>query len=154
DGGRLRRRRAGPFISLAAPVPALQRGVEQAEPAREVLLDRQLVLELRLQLELLGVVPFLLSLRDERPEGAALEAVDPVDVRPVAELRLELEGRREQLTAEPRLLQPLRHRVPRRPLALELGVADDYPLVAEVVRLALEPGAVFARHPIEHRLKV
>ncbi len=57
----------------------LDRRVEEREPARQILLDRQLVLELRLQLELRRVVALLLADRDERPERAALEAVDPVD---------------------------------------------------------------------------
>src|SRR5437763_1498435 len=122
--------------------------------SEQSLLDRELVLELRLQLELFGVVTILLALRDERPEGAALEAVDPVDVRPVAELRLELEGSGEQLAPESRLLQPLRHRVHRGHLVLELGVADDDPLVAEVVRLALATGAILAGDPVEHCLQV
>ena len=68
--------------------------VEDAEPAGKVLLDRELGLELGLQLELLGVVALLLALRHERPERAALEAVDPVDRLLCA---VELEGRGEQL---------------------------------------------------------
>src|SRR2546421_10251115 len=55
------------------------RGAEEPEPAGEVLLDRQLALELRLQLQLLGVVALLVFAGgDERPERAALVAVDPV----------------------------------------------------------------------------
>ena len=47
---------------------------------RQVGLDGQLLLELRLQLELARVVALLLLAgRDERPERAGLEAVDPVD---------------------------------------------------------------------------
>src|SRR5947209_3505918 len=53
--------------------------VEDAEPAAQVLLDRELLLELRLQLELLGVVALLVVARwDEGPERAALVPVDPV----------------------------------------------------------------------------
>src|SRR5947208_11170459 len=57
----------------------LERRVEDAEPAGQVLLDRQLLLQLRLQLELLRVVSLLVVAgRDERPECAALVPVDPV----------------------------------------------------------------------------
>jgi len=52
------------------------------------------VLELRLELELERVVPRLVVDRDERPERAALEAVDPVDGVRAA---VELERRREEL---------------------------------------------------------
>src|SRR5919201_6391361 len=78
--------------------PLLNRGVEQPEPAGEIRLDRQLALQLRLQLQLLGVVALLvLARRDERPERAALVAVDPVDgVLPT----LEAERGREQLRPE------------------------------------------------------
>src|SRR5205807_5029748 len=98
-----------------------------------------LVLELRLQLQLLGVVPLLLAGRDERPEGTTLVAVDPIDGLAIAELGLELEGRRQELLAEARFLQALRDRVDGRYLVLEVGVANNDPLVAEVVRLSLEP---------------
>src|SRR5437764_14157727 len=99
----------------------LERRVEQPEPAGEVLLDRQLLLELRLQLELLGVVAFLLALRDERPEGSLLVSVDPVDGLPVAELGLELERRRQQLLAEAGPFQALPDGMHRRDPVLELG---------------------------------
>src|SRR5206468_9150732 len=106
-----------------------------AEPAAQVLLDRELRLQLRLELELLGVVPFLaFAHRDEGPKRAALVAVDPVDRVPAA---LELEHRGEQLRAEALLLETLRDRVNRGHLVLELRVADDDPGVAERVLAAL-----------------
>jgi hypothetical protein len=59
------------------------------------------LLELRLQLELLGVVALLaVNFRHERPERAALEAVDPVDTAAVEALALEGEHGGEQLPAE------------------------------------------------------
>ena len=73
------------------------RRVEEREPARQVRLDRQLLFELRLQLELGRVVALLVAERDERPERAALEAVDPVDGVLAA---VELERRGEELRAE------------------------------------------------------
>src|SRR5205809_201598 len=82
----------------------LERRVEDAEPAGQILLDRQLRLELRLQLQLLGVVALLvLPGRNEGPEGAALVAVDPVDGMLPA---LELEDRGQELRAEALLLEP------------------------------------------------
>src|SRR5882672_11550074 len=81
----------------ARPPRASDRCVEEREPSRQVLLDRQLVLELCLQLELLRVVAFRLARRDERPPGAALEAVDEVDGMLVA---VEAEDGGEQLRAE------------------------------------------------------
>src|SRR4029079_5961180 len=98
----------------------LERSVEDAEPAAQILLLGELGLQLGLQLELLGVVALLpLAGRDERPERAALVAVDPVDGLLAA---LELEDRREQLGPEALLLEPLRHRVHGRDLVLELGI--------------------------------
>src|ERR1043166_3468570 len=77
----------------------LDRRIEQAEPPRQVLLDRKLLLQLRLQLELGGVVALLaFAGRDEWPERAALVPVDPVD-RVVA--AVEAERGREELRAEP-----------------------------------------------------
>src|SRR5690349_18686617 len=96
---------------------ALERCVEDAEPAAQILLDRQLRLELRLELELLGVVALLPRPgRHEGPEGTPLVAVDPVDGVLAA---LELEDRCEQLRAEPLLLQPLGDGVNGRDLILE-----------------------------------
>src|SRR5438876_6433630 len=84
----------------------LERRVEEPEPPAEVLLDRQLALELRLQLQLLRVVSLLvLPGGDERPEGTPLVAVDEVDRILAA---VELEDRREQLLAEALLLETLR----------------------------------------------
>src|SRR5262249_32270664 len=115
--------------------PTLNRGVEEAEPGREILLDRQLALELRLQLELLGVVALLLvSHRDDRPERPALVAVDPVDrMLPT----LEAERGREQPLPEAALLQLGADQVDRRDEILELRIANDQPLEAEVVGAAL-----------------
>src|SRR2546430_457020 len=106
----------------------LDRGVEQAEPARQVLLDRQLRLELRLQLELRRVVAVLAVVeRDERPPRAALEAVDPVDGVRAA---LEPERGGKELRAEALLGQPLRDRVHGGDEVLEVRVAHDHPLEA------------------------
>src|SRR5438270_3756563 len=100
----------------------LERGVEDAEPARQVLLDGKLALELRLQLELGGVVPLLaLALRHERPERPAFVAVDEVDGMLAA---LEPEDGGEQLRAEALLLQAGRDRVHGCDLILELRIAD------------------------------
>src|SRR6266536_4092457 len=81
----------------------LQRGVEDAEPARQILLDGQLRLELGLELQFLGVVPLLvLPSRDERPERPSLVAVDPVHrVLPT----VEAENRGEKLRAKALLLE-------------------------------------------------
>src|SRR5438046_882091 len=77
--------------------------VEEPEPGRQVLLDRELFVELRLQLELLGVVALLvLAARHERPERAALVAVDEVDRLLAA---VEAERRGEQPVAEAAVLQ-------------------------------------------------
>ena len=59
--------------------PGLDREAVEGEPHRDVRLDGQLLLQLRLQLELLGVVALALPGRHERPERAALVAVDEVD---------------------------------------------------------------------------
>src|SRR5207244_8623521 len=148
-----------PLVSLAAverrgALRDLERRVEQAEPAGQVRLDRELLVELRLQLELLGVVAILLARGDERPESALLVAVDPVDRLAVPELGLKLERRRQQLLAEAGLLQALADRVDGRHLVLEIGVANDDPLVAEVVGLALEPRAGLPRDRVEYLLQV
>src|SRR5262245_28419729 len=80
---------------------ALQGRVEDGEPARQILFDRKLSLELRLQLELLRVVALLpFAFRHERPEGTALEAVDPEDPSAVEAPALEGEHRRQQLGPE------------------------------------------------------
>src|SRR4029079_129564 len=117
------------------------RRVEQREPLRQVLLDRQLLLELRLQLELAGVVALLTRAgRDEGPEGAGLEAVDPVGGVPVA--AVEPEGCSEQLAAESLLRQAVRRAVHAGDLILEIGIADDHPLEAERVALPVDLRAV------------
>src|SRR5439155_24250324 len=112
------------------------RRVEEAEPAAQVGLDRQLAVQLRLQLQLLGVVPFLvLAGRDEGPEGAALVAVH--EVHGVLS-SVELEDRRQELLAEALLLQPLGDRVGGRHLVLEIRVLDNHPAVAEGIVAAEE----------------
>ena len=101
------------------------RRVEQSEPLAEVLLDGQLLLELRLQLELLRVVaPLLLARRDERPPRAGLEAVDPVDRMRAARER---ERRGEELAAEAVRLELRRERVDAGDLVVELRVARRSP---------------------------
>src|SRR5437763_17173705 len=96
----------------------LNRGVEESEPLGQVGLDRQLGLELRLQLQLARVVaPLPLAGRDERPESACLEAVDPVDPMLAA---LEAERGGEQLPAEAAVGELLPHRVDGSHLILEL----------------------------------
>ena len=128
--------KAGRQVGDHAGTGRSDRRVEEAEPAGQVLLDRELVLELRLQLELGGVVAVLaLAGRDEGPEGAALEAVDQVDGVLAA---VEAERRREQLRAEALRGQLGRDRVHRGHLALERRVGDDQPLEAEGVGLALD----------------
>src|SRR5438128_2295770 len=115
---------------------ALERRVEDAEPAGQVLLHRQLFLQLGLQLQLLRVVPLLvLPSRDEGPERPPLVAVDPVH-RVLAAIELEHCGK--ELRAESLLLQTLGDRVDRRHLILELWIADDDPRVAERVLTPLE----------------
>src|SRR5438128_9270658 len=126
--------------------------VEQPEPAAQVLLDRQLVLQLRLQLQLLGVVAALvLAGRHERPERAALVAVDQVDGELSA---FEAEDGGEQLLAETLLLESLRDRVHRGHLVLEVRVADDDPAEAEAVLAALELRAGLLRDALEQLLDV
>ena len=132
---------------------ALDRRVEQREPARQVRLDRELLLELRLQLELGRVVALLpVARRDERPERAALEAVDPVDGMLAA---LEAERRSEQLRAESlRRSAPERDRVHGGDLILEVGVVDDHPLEAVRVGLPLDLAAGRAARGLDQRLDV
>src|SRR3954468_17726586 len=129
-----------------------KRGVEETEPLAQVLLDGELLLELRLQLELARVVAFLLHAgRHERPERAGLEAVDPVHGMLAA---FEAEGGREQLRAEAALDELLCDRVDRGHLILELRVAHDHPLEAERVGLAVELGARARRDALQELLDV
>src|ERR687897_775333 len=108
--------------------PGLKGRPEESEPAREVGLDRQLLLELRLQLELLGVVTFLaLPGRNERPERAALVPVDPEHRQLAAG---EPERRREQLLAKASCSQLRGDQMNRRHEVLEVVIAHDQPLVA------------------------
>jgi hypothetical protein len=106
------------------------------------------VLELRLQLELAGVVPFLLLAgRDERPPRSGLEAVDPVDGLAAAPRpAVEAERRGQELPAEPVLFELGGECVHAGDLVVELRVADDHPLEAERVGLAIDRGAGSLRH--------
>src|SRR5438094_5958480 len=129
-----------------------ERSVEEAEPARQVLLDRQLTLELRLQLELLGVVALLLLPgRHERIERAPLVAVDPVDRMLPA---VEAEHGRQKLRAEALLLEPLRNGMDGGDLILELRVAHHDPGEAEAVLLAREPRSGLRRDRVENLLEI
>src|SRR2546421_971104 len=81
----------------------------------------------------------VLAARDERPPRPRLEAVDPVDGMAGAErASFELERRGEQLPAEAVVLQFRRERMDARDLVVELGIADDHPLEAERVGLAVD----------------
>src|SRR4051812_11335611 len=96
-------RRAAAQTCLDAPWTASEGCVEDREPAGDVGLDRQLLLQLCLQLQLPGIVALLvLAARDERPERRPLVAVDQVHGILVA---LELEDGREQPVAEAARLQ-------------------------------------------------
>src|SRR5205085_10598309 len=107
----------------------------------------QLVLELRLQLELLGVVAFLVAAGgDERPECAALVAVDPIDRMLAA---VEAEGGCEQLRAEAASLELAADDVDARDDILQVGVADDQPLEAEAVRAPLDLRAGLLRRRVQ-----
>src|SRR5262249_6944526 len=114
------------------------RGVEQRQPRGQILLDRKLLFQLGLQLQLARVVALLLAGGDERPEGALLEAVDPVHRVLVA---LEPERRREELPAEALRRQLGGDGIDGRDYVLEVPVADDHPLVPVVVLLPLDLGA-------------
>src|SRR4051812_45768358 len=130
----------------------LERRIEDPEPAGQIRLDRQLLLELGLELQLLGVVSLLaLAGRNEGPEGTPLVAVDPVHGLLAA---LELEHRSEELASETRLLEPLRDRVDRGDLVLQVRVADDDPRVAEGVLPALELRARLSGYSLQQLLQV
>ena len=130
----------------------LERRIEDPEPAGQIRFDRQLLLQLGLQLQLLGVVSLLaLTGGNEGPEGAPLVAVDPVDGLLAA---LELEHRREELAAEARFLEPLRDRVNPVTWSSRSESADDDPRVAERVLAALELRAGLCGYPIEQLLQV
>src|SRR5207253_5260053 len=146
------RRARGRARAAACLRRALDRGAEEGEPAREILLDRQLMLELRLQLELLGVVALLvLAGGDERPERASLVAVDPVD-RVLA--AVEAEHRGEELGPEALGLELGRDSVSARHEILEIRVADHEPLEAEGVRLTVDRRAGVLRRGLEELLDV
>ena len=67
---------------------------------------------------------------------------------------LEAEHRREQLGAEPALVELLRDRVHRGHLVLELRVVHDHPLEAERVLLAVELRARAGRDALQQLLDV
>src|SRR5688572_23843228 len=124
-----------PHLFVAGLRKLVQWRVEETEPARQVRLDRELLLELRLQPQLRGVVALLaLAGRHERPERAALEPVDQVR-RVLA--ALEGEERREQLLAEAPVRELSGDEVHGRDQVLEVAVAHDEPLVA--VRVVAPP---------------
>src|ERR671915_1486613 len=131
------RSRASPMAGTAPATTGregtlVQRGVEKAEPAREIWLDRQLALELALQAKLLGVVALLLLAGGhERPERSALEPVDQIDGLLAA---IEREERCQELPAETPGLELRADEIGSRDEILEIPVADHEPLVAEVVR--------------------
>src|SRR5688572_15715737 len=128
------------------------RSIEERQPAREVLLDRQLLFELRLQLELRGVVALLVLPRgDERPERAALVAVDEVDGMLAA---LEAKDRREQLRPEAARLELGADEVDGRDEVLEVVVLDDDPVVAELVFLPRHARAGVARRDLEQLVQL
>src|SRR3954453_176762 len=125
----------------------LERRIKDPEPAGQIRLDRQLLLQLGLELELLGVVALLaLAGGNEGPERTPLVAVDPVHGRLAA---LELEHRREELASETRLLETLRDRVDPGHLVFQVGVPDDDPRVAEGILAALELRTGLCGYPLE-----
>src|SRR4029077_2647949 len=112
----------------------LERRIEDPEPAGQIGFDRQLLLQLGLELQPLGVAAALaLAGGNEGPEGAPLVAVDPVHGLLAA---LELEHRREELAPEARFLKPRRRRSAPRRLACQARDPDDDPRVAERVLAA------------------
>src|SRR6185312_7422352 len=130
----------------------LERRIEDPEPAGQIRFDRQLLLQLGLELQLLGVVALLaLAGGNEGPEGTALVAVDPVHRLLAA---LELENGREELAAEARFLQPLRDRVNPGYLVFQVRVPDDDPRVAERVLAMLELRAGLCGSPLAQLLPV
>src|SRR5579884_1259631 len=152
DRGRRRRSSRGRLGSGRREACRLDRRVEDAEPACEIGLDRQFAVELRLELELLRVVALLvLAGRDERPERAALAAVDPVD-RVLAAGEAEDGG--EELLAESLGRQLRADCVDGRYLVLEVRVAHDDPLEAEGVALPVELRAAVGRDRVEQLLHV
>jgi hypothetical protein len=120
------------------------------------LLDRQLFFELRLQLQLARVVALLLLAgRDERPPSPGLEAVDPVNGLVGLEgAAVEAERGGEELASEAAILEFRRDRVDAGDLVLELGVADDDPLKAERVGLAVKRRAGALRDALEQLVDV
>src|SRR5206468_5118523 len=120
--------RSAPRAGVRPTAPSRQSNgrVVQGEPPRQVGLDRKLLLELRLELELFRVVTLLtVAHRDERPERRRLEAVDEVDGVLASG---ETERRGEQLLPEARIRQLRRDQVRRIDEILEVVVAHDQPL--------------------------
>src|SRR5580765_2176449 len=130
----------------------LERRVEDPEPAGQIRFDRQLLLQLGFELQLLGVVALLaFADRNEGPEGTPLVPVDPVHGLLAA---FELEDRGEELASEARFLEPLGNCVNPGYLVLQVRVTDDDPRVAERVLAALELRAGLCGYPIEELLQV
>src|SRR6266545_8056408 len=123
-----------PRLAAGAGLRSVERSVEESKPAGQVRLDRELSLELVLQAELLRVIPLLVvPAREERPERAALVAVDEVD----AALAI-LKGKKgsEELPAEAAIGELGADQVGSGHEVFEVLVADDDPLEAEAVRAA------------------
>src|SRR3954470_15637812 len=131
---------------------ALERDLPEREPALELRLEWQLRTDLGLQLELaLGVALVVAGRRHERVVHAALEVVDEVE-RPA--LLLEREHRGEEPVAVTAALERARHRVDRDDEVLEVGVAQDDPRVAVLVRGGLDLRARVGRGAREELLGV
>src|SRR5437763_5706884 len=105
------------------------------EPALEVLLHLEVLLEDALQVELGDVVALVVTHRHEGVEGPALEEVDEIGVLGLRALRSGREAERaaEELRPEPRVLEAGIHRVDVGDQLADVGLADDDPVVAELV---------------------
>ena len=124
------------------------RRVVEAEPARQVLLDRELALELRLELELAGVVALVLTGRNEGVERATLVGIEHVHGALVA-AGLEAEDGSQELGAEPAGDQVRGDEVDGRHQVLDVRVANHDPLEAELVHVVLHLGPRVARCDVE-----
>src|SRR5262249_51553607 len=91
-------REAGSSCAILAAPRRSDRCVEQRQPPRQILFDRELLFQLRLELELARVVALLVLERHEGPERPELEPVDPVH-RLLAVFEAERGG--EESVAEP-----------------------------------------------------
>src|SRR3954468_16261540 len=144
DGRRVRNSAIRPgrpcWRAGAAPWLALQRDLPEREPALELGFDRQLVLELGLELELALVVARLVPGRGhERVVLAALEVVDEVDGLALLVLEREHGGQQPVAVAAARELGG--DDVDRLDQVVEVGVAQNDPAVAELVVVGLDARA-------------